>query len=148
MKIFICIAWLCLLFACSKEEVGKVPLEGIIQVEVKEITIDDSPRIMLSCRTIKEYPCANYSIITDQEVIDEPLKITFLAIEAPHNCFTALGPARAEIDLGTLENGIYDLIINNQSLANHGSLEITDQAIVLNFPQQNGIEIINPTVQR
>lgn len=134
-------------FSCSKEEVEilQVPL---IQIAVKEVTAAGSQNIILSCRTEKEYNCSNNSIIAEKEIKAKSIEVAFLGISFPEICATAIGPARREIDLGPLGNGVYEVEILAGTFTNKGILEISEQQVRLEFPQQNGIEILTAVVER
>ena len=132
----------------SKEEIGELGIDSTIQVEIYEATIDNSTGFILSCRTEKDYTCSNFSIITDLDIHEDPFNITFLGVDKPNLCATAIGPATKLIDLGTLAEGVYEITLNNGSLKNKGILEITGQEIMLKFSQQKGIEILTPRVLR
>lgn len=148
MKRLLWIAFLSLTFACEKEDAELTPVDSVIQVEVKEALIEDSQMIILSCQTEKEYSCINFSIITDVKREENSFTVSFLGIDGQKICATAIGPANAEINFGALENGLYKLELNSGSWKNKGTLVVSDQKLVLDFPQQNGIEILTPSVQR
>ena len=78
------------------------------------------------------------------------LKINFQHVspDASGKCGAAVGPATAEINLGTLDTGIYTIELNNGVLENKGTLEITSTELILDFPQQKGIDILTPVVLR
>jgi hypothetical protein len=48
-------------------------------------------------------------------------------------CFTAIGPASATVDLGTLSNGTYNLQLSDTSLNNVGTLIVTNEKFEINI---------------
>lgn len=150
MKKLFWIPVLLFVLSCEKESDPSLPVDSVVEVEIAEVSIDGAEKIVLSGKTRKEYSCSNYTINHRTANGEEAFSITFEEVvsDPEGRCFTALGPARAQIVLGALENGVYDLSLNNGALTNRGTLEVSDTEIVLNFPQQNGIEILTPVVLR
>ena len=50
--------------------------------------------------------------------------------------------------MSKLTNGQYELELNNAGLINKGILKISDSEIIIDFKNQNGIEIITPITKR
>lgn len=155
MKRLVGFALLFLAFACKKEEVVtdfSLDSEVQVQLEVSDTKQANLVEIKLVCKTEKEYGCANYTILTqkEKEIVqgDEAIQITFLGVQSPDICATAFGPAYTEIELGSFGQGVYMLHLNTPLFTNKGLLEITEEEVKLYFPQQDGIEILTPAVQR
>lgn len=151
MKKLLWIPLMILFFSCEKGEVDHgQPIDSIIEIEMTEASLDNSGKIVLNCKTQKEYECFNYVIEYDRAGESAPFMITFqsVSLDSSGKCATAIGPARAEINLGILANGIYAIELNHGSSINRGILEVTDQELVLNIPQQKGVQILTPVVQR
>lgn len=132
--------------SCEKEEpVELLSLGSLIQIELTE----SSTGIVLLCKTEKEYPCANYSLVASEERSRNSYVVNFSGVRPPEgNCATALGPAVAVFNLGELENGVYEVELNTPSFSNKGQLEIKATEIKLHFAQQKGILILSPVLQR
>ena len=139
----------CALFwGCSPDEaVPTFPLESAVEVEIKELPVAGEKHVVLSCRTKKNYECANNFIKVSVQQAAGQVSISFLGITGERLCLEALGPARADLDLGRLPNGQYQFKLNGLK-ANQGTLTITDTRIQLSFPQLQGIEIVNPVFNR
>jgi hypothetical protein len=72
--------------------------------------------------TEKQYPCANYGIKFSEKVSKKEIVISFRRIIVPAMCLMAIGPAKAEIPLGQLEEGEYDIIFELNNTKNTGKL--------------------------
>lgn len=147
MKKVVYLLFLLFTVACHKEEelTGGL-LDSTVQIEAK---IDKgTERIFLFCKTAKKYDCYNYKIATTTQTNGQPFHITFRGIIEASQCANASGPARAEINLGDLQAGEYALTLAVGDFSNNGTLQVTETEISLSFPQQNGIEILTPVIQR
>lgn len=137
-----------LLWGCGPDEaVPTFPLESSVEVEIKELLVAGTKHVVLSCRTKKDYECANNLIKVSVQQTAGQVSVSFLGITGERLCMEALGPARADLDLGRLPNGQYQLRLNGLE-ANQGTLTITDSTIQLSFSQPRGIEIVNPVFNR
>jgi hypothetical protein len=148
MRRLLLITFLWTVFACNEDHVDEINIDSVIQVELKLTTTENVQNIVLSCKTKKEFPCYNYLLITDKEVTEELLSITFVGIDKQNYCATAIGPAKRDIDFGELKNGLYTIRLNNGSLRNQGTLEVTDDEVIFNIINPNGIEILTSSVQK
>jgi len=138
-----------LIVSCEKEEARtQISIDTDILIEVQEITLNSEKRVVLNCRTEKIYNCANYYIDRVQEKSADSITVNFKGISPDEICATALGPAQTKIDLGSLTNGLYSLTLKINHVENNGLLTITDSQIHLDFPQQYGIQILNPVYTR
>ncbi|GAB3534078.1 hypothetical protein GCM10027443_20650 [Pontibacter brevis] len=136
-----------LLISCEKEESEQIPIDSDILIEVKEVG-SDPKRIVIVGKTEKEYNCYNNTIVTNKRFTQKTIEITFKAVEGDTKCATAMGPATTEIDLGALDNGEYSLQLNTTTTKNEGLLKLTTTEIILEYSQQEGIDILTPVVQR
>lgn len=137
-----------LLWACKPEEViPTFPLESSVEVEIKELAVAGNKHVVLSCRTSKMYDCANNFIRVSLQQAAGQVTVTFLGITGDRLCMSTLGPARADLDLGQLPKGQYQLKINGLDSC-QGTLTVRDATIELHFPQPKGIEIVNPVFNR
>lgn len=127
------------------------PITGIesqIIITPVEALGESSRSLSLVCNTEKIYPCINYPLLTNKVVNENGILITFEGVEETNICLTALGPATATLDLGLVEIGQRDLELNTFVHRNIGNLTITDSEIILDFPQQNGIEVSRKVTKR
>ena len=147
MRKIVAVLGLLLFFSCEKEETSH-PISSTIQIQTNELAIGNEKRIFLSCATEKIYACSNFNIITSQQAQPNLFQVHFSGIDNIKHCATAIGPARAEIELGALKNGEYLLELNAKAFRNSGKIKITDSEIILSFPHQQGIAIMNPVYKR
>ncbi len=134
--------------ACESEDFLKTnAIDSAIEIAIREDL--SSKRIVLVCKTEREYPCSNFPILTKQSFKENnKVSITFTNVAESEICFTAIGPATAEIDLTGLSNGKYELELNNGELKNKGSILISDTEISLDFKNLKGVKIAMPLVKR
>ena len=144
------IPFLMLIFSCEEERTDELLINSTVEIEMHVAPAAGTGEVVLHCKTLKEYICYNYVIGYSKAGEGKSLKINFRHV-SPHvsgKCGAEVGPATAEINLGTLETGIYTIELNNGVLENRGTLEITSTELVLDFPQQKGIDILTPVVLR
>lgn len=136
-----------LLVACDKEDEGldKSPIDSKVLISARE---SSSGEIFLDCKTDKEYSCFNYKILATKQTAENSIEISFEAIEVDGKCATASGPATTTINLGVLAIGEYGLTFNSMGVSNKGLLIVTQDQILLQFDNLEGIEILTPIVQR
>lgn len=123
-------------------------IESKIIITPMEVLGESSRSLSLVSKTEKIYPCINYPLLTDKIVKENGIFITFKSVEETTFCLTALGPATAILDLGNVGNGQSNMELNTTSHRNAGNLTITDSEIIVDFPQQNGIEIVRKVTKR
>jgi hypothetical protein len=87
------------------------PVDAKIRVGMQENLGAGSKTLTFTCSTEKIYPCCNYSITNNFFVSGRSISVYFTGISKPEICLTALGPATAAINLGSLEGGTYALSI-------------------------------------
>lgn len=147
-KVLLCI--LMFLTACEYDDlgIGTQPIDSKIIIETREVLGAESRLLTFQCKTEKSYECFNYPIATEKVENEHSVKITFTGIGEMPLCLTALGPARAVVDLKGQKNGAYQIELNNGDLKNEGWLRISDSEIELIILQQSGIEILRPVTKR
>lgn len=150
MKNLFWIPLITLLFSCEKVQENELLIDSVVEIQMLDAAAAGSGDLLLRCKTLKEYICYNYVIGYNKAGEGNTLKISFqhVSLGASQQCATAIGPATAEVNLGILEDGLYDLELNNGKLVNKGTLEVTAKELILNFPQQKGIDILTPVVLR
>lgn len=127
------------------------PITGIesqIIITPVEVLGESSRSLNLLCKTEKIYPCMNFPLLTNMAIMENGFVITFEGVEETDFCLTALGPATASLDLGNAMTGQRNMELNTPTQRNACNLTITQSEIILDFPQQNGIEIIRKVTKR
>ncbi|WP_224997184.1 hypothetical protein [Cesiribacter sp. SM1] len=150
MKYLFCIPVFLLIFSCEKGPGDELLIDSLVEVEMAEAAVGGGEQVVLHCKTLKEYICYDYVIGYDRNGDGDVIRIDFqhIAPGASQQCASAVGPARASINLGNLENGEYAIELNNGKQLNKGTLEVSDKELILNFPKQTGIDILTPVVLR
>lgn len=150
MNKLLALCFVTVLMSCEDNDLGlkSNPIDSKIIIETREILQPNSRQLTLSCKTEKIYPCMNFPILTEQQSIDNSIKIDFTSIGESILCFTALGPARTVVDLNSLPNGEYTIELNNARLKNKGTLKLTDTDISLIFGIKNGIDFERTNTKR
>jgi hypothetical protein len=120
---------------CNKanETVSKIDSEIVIAMK------ESSLRTLQLCfSTTKIYPCCNYPIDLSWKQSSNIIEISLKGVIETDFCLTALGPATAVIDLGTLNDGIYYLNFHNGIMKQSGRLIVSSGSYEANF-QRNPI---------
>ncbi len=113
--IIFCISLLMVLSlsACQKED-DMHDLSGVVMLELREVCVDGERLIALYAETREQYPCLNFFI--DYEVTKElqQRSVHFKGLHVPKICLTAIGPAKAFIELGKMQKGQHptDILLN------------------------------------
>jgi len=149
MKKLLYLFFFWLIVSCEKEEAtSQIYIDSDILIEVQEITVSSEKKVVLNCSTEKIYDCSNYYIDLAQEKSADSITVDFNGISPDEICAPALSPAQTKINLGSLINGFYPLTLKIKQVENNSLLTVTDSQIHLDFPQQDGIRILNPVYTR
>ena len=89
-----------LLISCEKDSVEKT-IDSDILISAR---LEDQ-KVFIDAETEKKFPCINYSIDYSSQKEEKTITINFIDIVKPGGCYTALGPAKANIDLDELDQG-------------------------------------------
>ena len=120
----------CLDFETGREEMS--PIESKIRISTWENLSAQERTLTLTCATEKTYGCINYSIVSTKTILDDSIMISFTGIYKPPVCLTALGPAGAAIDLGSLPSGNYPLSLSANGETVRAQLVVSDDAYTVN----------------
>jgi hypothetical protein len=135
------------LFSCSKDEAAS-SFDENLKIKMIENIDNTSRKLTLHCFTEKNFPCSNYFIENSFTVSENKITIHFIEIKKPNICLTSIGPAYADIDLGSLVNKNYDIEINVGKEKISGQLLVSTGSFKANIPSQNKIQFINPILNR
>lgn len=109
---------LLLFYGCKDERFHQLyrPIDSKVRISLWENLSTFQRALSFRCSTEKIYGCMNYSILYKLTKYGYAINIMFTEIYAPDICLTALGPATANVDLGSLADGAYNLsiIVNDQ----------------------------------
>ena len=120
--------------SCNKEEAISEDHElGKIEVRMRESIHSDPGRLFLRCETLEIFPCSNWYIINSVSSTPARIDVEFKGIYVPEICFTAMGPATADIDLGSLAEGSYNLLLFAPGSINAGKLIVSPDHYRLDF---------------
>jgi len=149
MKKLLYLFFFWLIVSCEKEQTKPpITVDSLILIEVEDIMTNSEKKIILNCQTEKIYNCSNYYIDQTQIIADDKFSFIFNGIGTDKICTTALEPAKTTLYIGALASGAYPLSLKVNGLQNTGTLTVTDTKILLDFPQQNGLKILNPVYDR
>jgi len=135
--------------SCKKDKIETVPLETV-NGELFE-TVDYGSKVFLfDFKTdLLTYP-VTYLIRSSSSVNGNQINIKLTDIEKDgHDDLNiALGSASCTVNLGSLANGVYDLQIEVVNTVNSGTLTITDDQTLINFPSTQKLTINHDTLIR
>jgi len=138
-----------LIVSCEKEEVKpQITVDSVILIEVQETVASGKNYLVLKFQTEKIYNCSNYAINVTHVITKNNFSVNFTGINTNDICATGLGSAKTNIILGALDSQTYSLALNVNGFQNKGTITITNTQILMDFPQQNGIRILNPVYNR
>jgi hypothetical protein len=108
-----------LLISCEKDSVEKT-IDSDILVSAR---LEDE-KIFIDAETEKEFPCINYLIEYSFQKEEKNITIDFIDIVKPGGCYTALGPAKANVELDKLDHGDYSLILKLDGVITEMQLKV------------------------
>ncbi len=108
-----------LLFFSNCKDLGEEipPLESSIVITPWENLSPSQRTFTLNCATDEIYGCLNFRIINRFAVGSGTIEIWLDGIYKPEVCLTALGPATANIELGALAHGNYNVVISTATFS-------------------------------
>ena len=149
-RVILAIFLITMLFACSKPSTQQVKAEEdetVFRVGFKEQpAVNKTLKLSISTKAI--YPCVNFGIETKMIKNGNNILIELGKVVESVVCLTAIGPANAEIDLGTLPTGTYNLKFAANGKILTGSLIVTNEKYTLSFARQNTLIFVNPRIKQ
>ena len=133
--------------SCTKIEKEYYPI-GDVNLKMVEGISPDNRAIFLQFYTTQLFPCVNYFIRYDYANDGGNLNINLKDIEKNDFCFTAQGPATAEMNIGSYLNGVYQFNLTIGEAVNPGTLEITSSRYILHFPSPDKLLLVTDTLNR
>lgn len=135
--------------ACEKDEIDTIPLQTV-NGEILE-TVDYGTKVFLFKfnTDLETYPIT-YIIRNENSVEGNQVNIKLIDIQKDgHDDLNIQkGPASCLIQLGALNNGVYDVNITAGTFTGNGKFTITDDQVAFDFPSTEGISISNDTLSR
>lgn len=108
-------------------------IDSRININLREDLSANSKNVILNCRTDRIYGCINYGIDYSVVKTANNFRIKFSRIIISDICLTALGPASAQINLGNLGAGTYNLTLEVNGKTESAALTVTDSLYQINF---------------
>jgi hypothetical protein len=102
------------------------PIDSTISLDLWEELSPNQRTLQLRAATERIYGCSNFSIMYRLSVSTQLIQVDFLGIDLPPICLTALGPATATMNLGSLSNGSYQLILTSNGSVTGSQLIVSD----------------------
>ncbi|GEM_PF-1373468 len=103
------------------------PVNSLIHVSLWESLLPSARTQKFRCATETIYPCCNFAIINRMSIVGSAISVEFSGIYQPLICLTALGPALANLHLGSLTSGTYSLAFENGAQVS-GRLIVSEEA--------------------
>lgn len=133
--------------SCLKIEKEYYPI-GSVNLRLVEGISPDTRALFLQFYTVEQFPCINYFIRYDYDNNAGNLKIHLKDIEKNEFCFTAQGPATAEMNIGSYLIGSYQFNLTIGDAVNAGSLQVTPSRYILSFPSPDKLVLVTDTLNR
>lgn len=133
--------------SCLKDEKEYLPL-GSVELKMIEGLTEDARFLFFEFETEESYPCLNYFIRHESSASGGNIDINLIDIEKSDYCFTALGPAKAEINLGIYQIGNYSANIQIGEVGNTGTLQVTNSQYIFTIDDPQLITLSVDTLNR
>lgn len=136
-------------YSCKKNDIERLPLESV-NIDMYEYLFSIGREFNLNVYTDR----TDYSITSfiryDSKIEGNKITIDLHDIEVGNydGAAVALGGAPAYVNLGSLQQGFYDLQINVVDNVNEGSLSVESNFFILNFNATNSLTINYDTLWR
>jgi hypothetical protein len=134
---------------CKDDKPGTEPLQTV-NVDIYETVNYGVKYLFLHFETdLKTYP-VTYAIRNGLKANGNSFEINLPDIQKDKydDMNIQKGPATADVGLGTLANGVYDLTIKVANNINTGTLTVGDSLMMLNFPSPLALTVNHDTVRR
>lgn len=135
--------------ACEKEKIDTIPLETVNGELLESIDYGDRILLFQFKTDLLSYP-VSYKIRNEVSVEGSNINIRLIDIEKDGNedLNIAKGPATCLVNMGTFENGQYNVNLTAGQTSHSGTLEIDDALMSLSFNQSSGFTLTNDTLRR
>ncbi len=120
------------LAACQKDD-EMYDLDGVVMLELREYATDGERKLGLYAETKDGYPCLNFLIDYELTHVSDGIHLHFLGVKAPTVCLTAIGPAKAFVDFGKMDDGLHQLHFKLNNEHSQGSLLVSETLMELNI---------------
>lgn len=149
MKSFLSITILfILLYGCSKSPLSVPVFDENVKIAMVEQVDSTKRTLTFNCATEKIFGCINFLINNRVTVSDNKISIHFIEIAKSDICLTAIGPATATIELGSLANKNYELELTVGEEKILGQLAVSATGYQASLPVQSRVGFTNPDLKR
>jgi len=124
-----------LLYGCEKEKIANT-INSDILVSAKI----ENNNIYILAETVKEFECITYSITNSFQINGNEIIIEFLDVLKPEGCYAAFGPARTEINLGVLEESVYQVSFKLDGEETKAKLSVS-QGVSMEITQSGNVKL-------
>ncbi len=119
-------------------------VEDEFYIDWREKLSGSSRSLDFMIRTIKEDQCPDAAIAYDLIRYSFGFQISLNDITSNDHCDAKMEPAAAEISLGRIATGTYQLKIDlKKSVKNEGSLKVNSDHYALSMQTEDGIQVLN-----
>lgn len=132
---------------CAKKETT-APIDSRVLVRPWERLEASGRTLVLDCETERIYGCVNHQLLSVDSRVGSAFGIVFLGVTMPDACLTALGPARARIDLGRIADGSYTLAMRVNERRVRATMDIGRDAIVVTGGESEWTHVPRPSLRR
>src|SRR6185437_8409832 len=123
-------------------------LNSGVKIEMAEALYSAKRVLKFNCSTNQCYACCNYHLSNTFNISSNNITIGFSSIYVPSICATQPGPAKTTITIGTLTDGIYNLIFTIGGNKITGRLNVTTGQYKITIDTSNRITISSPVLYR
>jgi len=120
-----------------------VSIDDEFEIRLWEALAPEQRNLQLRTETLAEESCLNYEISYQIVKRNNRIRTSIDDIVEPDDCLPGVARPAADIDLGTVENGLYEFEINlqNSAIVNSGQLVVNDDSYSVEMNSTNGITL-------
>ncbi|MFK7935286.1 MAG: hypothetical protein AB8G22_17365 [Saprospiraceae bacterium] len=120
-----------------------VSIEDEFEIQLWETLSSDQRSLQLRTETLAEEQCLNYEIAFQVVKRSNRIRTTIDDIIEPDDCLPGNARPTAHIDLGKVDNGLYEFEINlkNSTIVNTGQLVVNDNSYLVEMNSTDGITL-------
>lgn len=119
-------------------------IEDEFSIRLWETLSPTGRSLQLQTETLAEEDCLNYEITYQVLRLNNRIRTSINDIIEPDDCLVGKSRPTAKIDLGEVDNGLYEFEVNlnNSTIINTGQMVVNDESYTVEMNSTNGITLV------
>ncbi len=154
-RIGCCLLLLCAIASCDLAEVGDAIIVSDVEDEFyidmwEDLSGENGAReLVLKIESIEPANCLNYDIDYQSARLGNRLSVSLNQFIEPADCLAGEAPVKADINLGSLPSGNYNVNIDfRNTVENDGQLLVSPESYFLTMKSEDGIVLLREELLR